>query len=151
LRKSSVKKNECAASCNLAPISGWFLFVFLGGNLYNAARLAGCVTFGGVVSIMHRLSGIFLFAGIAVLMWMLDLSLSSEEGFVAAGSFASSLLCKIILWAVLAGLAYHMVAGIRHLVMDFGVGETLKGGQLGAKLVLVIAIVLIILAGVWVW
>jgi succinate dehydrogenase / fumarate reductase, cytochrome b subunit len=106
---------------------------------------------GGVVSIMHRLSGIFLFAGIAVLMWMLDLSLSSEEGFVAAGSFASSLLCKIILWAVLAGLAYHMVAGIRHLVMDFGVGETLKGGQLGAKLVLVIAIVLIILAGVWVW
>ena len=106
---------------------------------------------GGVVSIMHRLSGIFLFAGIAVLMWMLDLSLSSEEGFVAAASVSSSVFCKIILWSVLAGLAYHLVAGIRHLIMDFGVGETLTGGQLGAKLVLLIAVVLIVLAGVWVW
>jgi succinate dehydrogenase / fumarate reductase cytochrome b subunit len=35
--------------------------------------------------------------------------------------------------------------------MDFGVGETLEGGRLGAKIVLVVAVVLILLAGVWVW
>jgi succinate dehydrogenase / fumarate reductase cytochrome b subunit len=35
--------------------------------------------------------------------------------------------------------------------MDFGIGESLKGGQVGAKIALVIAIVLIVLAGVWVW
>jgi succinate dehydrogenase / fumarate reductase cytochrome b subunit len=103
------------------------------------------------VSILHRVSGVFLFAGVAVLLWMLDTSLDSQEGFNSIRETAASPLCQFILWAVLAGLAYHMVAGIRHLIMDMGVGESLKGGQIGAKIVLVIAIVLIVLAGVWVW
>lgn len=105
----------------------------------------------GFVSFFHRVSGIFLFAGVAVLLWMLDASLESQEGFNAVGNFTTNPVCLFVLWAVLAGLAYHMVAGIRHLIMDFGVGESLKGGQLGAKLVLVIAVVLIALAGVWIW
>ena len=58
---------------------------------------------------------------------------------------------QLIIWASLAALAYHMVAGIRHLIMDFGIGETLEGGRLGAKVVFIIAAVLIILVGVWVW
>ena len=103
------------------------------------------------VSILHRLSGIFLFAGVAFLLWMLDVSLRSPEGFEQVKAIGTSPLCQGMLWVVLAALAYHLVAGIRHLIMDFGVGETLKGGQLGAKLVVVIAAVLIILAGVWVW
>ncbi len=103
------------------------------------------------VSILHRLSGIFLFAGVGVLLWMLDASLESQEGFTAVGDFASNPICLFVLWAVLAALAYHMVAGIRHLIMDFGVGESLQGGQLGAKIVIVVAAVLIALAGVWIW
>lgn len=103
------------------------------------------------VSILHRVSGIFLFAGVAFLLWMLDVSLSSPEGFDQVKTIGASPLCQAVLWVVLAALAYHLVAGVRHLIMDFGVGETLKGGQLGAKLVIVVAAVLIILAGVWVW
>lgn len=103
------------------------------------------------VSILHRASGVFLFAGVAVLLWMLDASLDSQEGFNSIGDFAANPVCKFVLWAVLAGLAYHMVLGIRHLIMDFGVGESLKGGQTGAKIALAIAIVLIVLVGVWVW
>jgi len=103
------------------------------------------------VSILHRVSGIFLFAGMAALLWMLDSSLDSQESFAAVRDISSSLPCKLILWSVLAGLAYHMVAGIRHLIMDFGVGESLQGGQTGAKIALVVAVVLIALAGVWVW
>jgi len=103
------------------------------------------------VSILHRLSGIFLFAGVGVLLWMLDASLESQEGFTAVGSLASNPICLFVLWVVLAALAYHMVAGVRHLIMDFGVGESLKGGQLGAKIVIVVAAILIVLAGVWIW
>jgi succinate dehydrogenase / fumarate reductase cytochrome b subunit len=103
------------------------------------------------VSILHRVSGVFLFAGVAVLLWMLDVSLSSPEGFEQVKAIGSSPVCQIILWTVLAGLAYHTVLGIRHLIMDFGVGESLEGGQTGAKIALAIAIVLIVLAGVWVW
>ncbi|TNE80574.1 MAG: succinate dehydrogenase, cytochrome b556 subunit [Gammaproteobacteria bacterium] len=101
-------------------------------------------------SILHRVSGVVLFAAIAVFLWLLDSSLSSEEGFNAIKETLGNPLCKLVVWASLAGLAYHMAAGIRHLIMDFGVGETLEGGRLGAKIVLVVAAVLILLAGVWV-
>jgi len=103
------------------------------------------------VSILHRVSGVFLFAGVAVLLWMLNTSLSSGDGFEQIKSLIASPVCKIVLWIVLAALAYHLVAGVRHLIMDFGVGESLEGGQLGAKLVIVLAAALILLAGVWVW
>ncbi len=103
------------------------------------------------VSILHRVSGVALFGAIAVFLWLLDTSLSSEEGFNAIRETMGSPICQLIVWAALAGLAYHIVAGVRHLIMDFGVGETLEGGRLGAKIVLFVAVVLIILAGVWVW
>ncbi|MEN0036169.1 MAG: succinate dehydrogenase, cytochrome b556 subunit [Cellvibrio sp.] len=103
------------------------------------------------VSILHRASGVFLFAGVAFLLWMLDTSLDSQEGFNSIQDIAVSPICQIVLWVVLAALAYHTTMGIRHIIMDFGIGESLKGGKTGAKLALVIAIILIVLAGVWVW
>lgn len=105
----------------------------------------------GFASFFHRVSGILLFAGMAVLLWMLDSSLDSQESFAAVRDISSNPICKFVLFIVLAGLAYHMVMGIRHLIMDFGVGESLKGGQLGAKIGFVIAFLVIVLIGVWVW
>lgn len=104
-----------------------------------------------LVSITHRLSGVFLFAGMAVLLWLLDSSLTSEEGFAAAQESTANPMFKFVLWLVLAALAYHAIAGIRHLTMDGGVGESLRGGQIGAKLVVILSIVVIALIGVWIW
>ncbi|MCK9564297.1 MAG: succinate dehydrogenase, cytochrome b556 subunit [Bacteroidales bacterium] len=104
-----------------------------------------------IVSILHRISGVILFAVVAVLLWTLDLSLSGEEGFAAVRECLASPVAKVVLWGCLAALAYHVVAGVRHLIMDLGIGESLEGGRLGAKLVMIIAVVLILLAGVWVW
>ena len=105
----------------------------------------------GFASFFHRVSGILLFAGMAFLLWMLDSSLDSQESFAAVRDVSSNPICKFVLFVVLAGLANHMVMGIRHLIMDFGVGESLKGGQLGAKIAFVIAFASIALIGVWVW
>jgi len=103
------------------------------------------------VSILHRVSGVALFAGVAILLWMLDKSLSSAAGFAELQDTLSSPLCQFIIWLTLAGLVYHMVAGIRHLIMDAGIGEDLEGGQKGAKIAIAVIAVLILLAGVWVW
>ena len=35
--------------------------------------------------------------------------------------------------------------------MDMGIGETLEGGRLGSKIIVAISVVLIVLAGVWIW
>ena len=102
-------------------------------------------------SIAHRASGVFLFAGMAVLIWVLDASLASPESFAALQDSLANPLAKLMIWAVLAGLIYHSVAGVKHLVMDLGVGETMEGGTRGAKVVVVVAAILIVLAGVWIW
>lgn len=103
------------------------------------------------VSILHRMSGVALFVIAGLFLWMLDCSLSSEQGFNALQTTLTSPLAKLVLWGMIAALIYHLVAGIRHLIMDMGLGETLEGGVLGAKLVLVISVVLIVLVGAWIW
>lgn len=102
-------------------------------------------------SILHRASGVFLFAGTAVLLWMLESSLTSAEGFASIAEHLTNPWCKFILWSVLSGLAYHTVVGVRHLIMDCGIGETLEGGKLGATIALALSAILIVLIGVWIW
>lgn len=102
-------------------------------------------------SITHRASGVFLFAGMAVLLWALDASLAGPESFADLQQSLSHPLLKLVLWAVVAGLIYHSLAGIKHLVMDMGVGETMAGGIRGVRIVVSLSIVLIILAGIWIW
>lgn len=93
----------------------------------------------------------FIFVGIAVLLWLFSESLSSEQGFNNAGMWLDNSLVKLTVWAVLAGLLYHLIAGIKHLIMDLGIGETLQGGRTGAKLVIALSVIAIVLTGVWLW
>lgn len=83
---------------------------------------------------------------------MLGLSLSSEQGFLTASSMLDSFIVKFIMWGILTALAYHVVMGIRHLLMDFGyLEESLTRGRSSALASFVITAVLSILAGVLVW
>lgn len=104
-----------------------------------------------IISILHRISGVFLFAGVAVLLWLLDASLASEERFAAVKETLTQPFWQVIIWVILAALAYHLIAGLRHLLMDMGVGESLQGGRTGAQLTLIVAVLLMVLAGVWIW
>lgn len=102
-------------------------------------------------SITHRISGVIMVAASFVLLGLLDLSLSGPDGFARAGELMSSPLARALAWAIATALIYHSVAGVRHLFMDFGVGESLKGGIVGARLVIVLSIVASIATGVALW
>lgn len=104
-----------------------------------------------LTSIVHRVTGIALFVGMFFVLYVLDLSLSGAEGFDAAKECLDSFFAKLIAWGIVSALLYHLVAGTKHLIMDLGYGETLEGGQLGAKITIVVSVVLILLAGVWIW
>jgi len=104
-----------------------------------------------ITSFLHRVSGLFIFAGVAVLLWLLNESLASEQGFNNVAMWMDNLIVKLLVWAVVSGLLYHFIAGIKHLILDFGIGETLEGAQLGAKLVIVLSAIAIVLTGVWLW
>lgn len=104
-----------------------------------------------IISILHRASGVFVFLLIPFLLWMLSESLSSPVSFESLQITLMGFCPKFIVWLLLSALLYHLVAGIRHLLMDLGLGESLAAGRLSAKIVLIVSIILSILAGVWLW
>lgn len=104
-----------------------------------------------ITSILHRISGVFIFFGVAALLYLLDLSLSSQAGFDEASALLSGTAVKLIVWAVASGILYHLIAGIKHLIMDLGYGETIEGGKIGAITVLIISALAIAAAGYWIW
>jgi succinate dehydrogenase / fumarate reductase, cytochrome b subunit len=105
-----------------------------------------------LTSIAHRITGVILFIGLIFAFWALDRSLSSPAGFEAVrDALANSFLARLIAWGLLSALAFHFVAGIKHLLMDMDIGVTLEGGVKKAQITVVVSAVLIILAGVWVW
>jgi succinate dehydrogenase / fumarate reductase cytochrome b subunit len=104
----------------------------------------------GYVSILHRISGIVLIAALGVFLYLLHFSLASAHDFANVVHIVTSLPCKIVIGALMAALIYHSCAGVRHLIMDMGYGESLKGGVLGAQLTFGVAVVLILISLVWV-
>lgn len=104
------------------------------------------------VSILHRVSGVIMFFAVAVLLWLLESSLASEASFNELSDLFNNPLCQIIVWGTLAALAYHSVAGMRHMIMDFGVGEdSFYAGRLSAWAALALAAVVIALITLWVF
>src|SRR5690606_1985317 len=102
-------------------------------------------------SITHRISGVLLFAGIGVLLYVFDLSLASDTGSDAGRALVRPPLDKRLVWISLSALVYRMEAGIEHLLLDAGIGEAVEGGPIAARLAIGISLVLIILLGVWLW
>lgn len=82
---------------------------------------------------------------------MLDQSLESKAAFEELQVSLSSTPAKLIVWLVLTATAYHSLAGIKHLIMDLGIGESLEGGVMGARIVLVLSVVSAVLLGMWIW
>ena len=76
-----------------------------------------------ITSILHRISGIGLFLGVGILLYFLQLSLSSEAGFNRTLQLLDSILIKFLMWMILVALFYHMIAGLKHLLLDNGIGE----------------------------
>ena len=82
---------------------------------------------------------------------MSDASLESPESFATLRESLDNALVKLVMWAVVSGLIYHALAGVKHLIMDMGIGETMEGGVLGVRIVVCLSAVLILLAGIWIW
>ncbi len=104
-----------------------------------------------LASIVHRIAGVILFVGVGFGLFALDTSLSSEAGFETLRGLIKSPFGMFVTWGLLSALGYHFVAGIKHLLMDMGVGETLEGSKFAAKVTLLLSAIVILLAAVWVY
>ena len=104
-----------------------------------------------ITSITHRITGVVLFVGIAFSFYALDLALSSPAGFAESVQLLQQPLAKFILMGLLLALVYHVVAGLKHLMLDFHLGDSIKAAQVGAWLVIVLTIVITAVLGALLW
>jgi succinate dehydrogenase / fumarate reductase cytochrome b subunit len=102
-----------------------------------------------IVSVLHRISGVILFLLIPLLLWSLHKSLASTDDFQSLKTILSHPLAIIVIWILFASLIYHLIAGIRHMLMDMGIAESYRGGRIGAFVVLCATVVVLLLIGVW--
>ncbi len=105
-----------------------------------------------LVSIAHRISGVLLFLLTPILLYIIASTLGSASHFMAfVVMVQSSVLLKLLIWLSLLALIYHLLAGIRHLVMDMGFGESFVAARLSASILFVLFLLVIVLTGVWIW
>ena len=104
-----------------------------------------------IASILHRITGVILFVGTSVLLYLLQLSLTSEAGFNSALELSNRVSVKLVIWALIVCIAYHLIAGLKHLLLDLGFGETKVAAEYGAKILLSSLVFASVLAGVWIW
>ncbi|NEX19814.1 succinate dehydrogenase, cytochrome b556 subunit [Thiorhodococcus mannitoliphagus] len=98
----------------------------------------------GLVSILHRISGVLMVLSIPVAAILFHQALSGPEGFAATAAFLDSWLIQLPLLLLTWSLLHHLLAGIRHLGLDIGVGLDRPVARKTAWVVLIGAPVLLV-------
>ncbi len=106
---------------------------------------------GGLVSIIHRITGIFLVISLPAALYLLDLSLDNQANFLKAKDLLFSDLGKIILILLGAIFLQHLFSGIRHLLIDIDIGVGKHAARNSAWVTLLATLIFIIAGGLMLW
>ena len=105
----------------------------------------------GIVSILHRISGVLLFISLPLLLWLLAGMLDNAATFESYRAFVAHPLVKIGLIGLLWAYLHHFFAGIRFLFLDAHKGLALNTARTTAKTVMALALICTAILGVWLW
>lgn len=103
----------------------------------------------GFVSILHRVSGMFLFLFLPLLLWIFYASLRSIETYTRLVEILHHPLSKLVLLGLIWAYLHHFCAGIRYLGLDLQLGSSLAKARASSKWVLGVSLLLTVLIGVW--
>lgn len=108
----------------------------------------------GIVSILHRISGVVMFLLLPFVVWMLDNSLSSEISydaftnvFVAGAAGLPGWLVKLVTLGLIWAYLHHFIAGVRHLWMDATHSVSKAQGHSSAVITLALSVLLTLALG----
>jgi succinate dehydrogenase / fumarate reductase cytochrome b subunit len=87
---------------------------------------------GGMVSIIHRITGVFLVLLIPGLTYLLQQSLASAETFDATRQLMQGVWIKAMLFLAFVFLIQHLASGIRHLLLDAHVWMGRRAARISA-------------------
>ncbi len=105
-----------------------------------------------LVSIAHRVSGVLMFILLPFVLFMLAKLLAAGAASSVTAYFHNlAVVWKVLAWIMLVATIYHCIAGIRHLFMDMGFGESFAAANRSAIMVFVVLLIVIVATGVWLW
>ncbi len=107
--------------------------------------------FTALASFAHRITGGILFVGLAFGLYALQLALSSAQGFAEAVTLSDTVLGRIIFTGLVFSFSYHLLAGIKHLLLDFHIGDSVRGAHLTSVVVVLLALLATLVFGVLIW
>ena len=77
---------------------------------------------GGIMSIIHRATGVFMFLAVPYLIYLLDQSLSGPAGYATAAEALQGIFGFVFVFLLMWSLMHHLLAGIRYLLIDVDLG-----------------------------
>jgi succinate dehydrogenase / fumarate reductase cytochrome b subunit len=108
----------------------------------------------GIVSILHRVSGVLMFLLLPLVIWLFDNSVTSEISYARyAAVFKSGIgflpgwFMKLVALALIWAYLHHLIAGLRHLWMDATHAVTKEFGHNSALGTLALSIALTLVLG----
>lgn len=117
-------------------------------NIHVSQILSYRLPPAGIVSILHRLSGVLLFlVGIPFCLYLLQQSLTSEISFESYRAIVGSIPGKLVLLVLLWAFLHHAIAGIRYLLLDRHMGILKESSRLSAQIVLIVSLLLTAVLG----
>jgi succinate dehydrogenase / fumarate reductase cytochrome b subunit len=116
-------------------------------NIHVTQILGYRLPAGGIASVLHRASGAVMFLALPLLLWLFDLSLTSEISYARLSSVASHWLTRLVLLGLTWALLHHLVTGIRHVLLDLHVGIDRQAAARSALVIHFISLPLTLLAG----
>lgn len=105
----------------------------------------------GIVSILHRISGLLLFIALPLLLLALQYSLSSIETHTHLLEMLAQPLPKLVMLGLLWAFLHHFCAGIRYLLIDLRIGSDLAGARYSSKVVLAVSLLSTVMLGAKLW
>ena len=101
----------------------------------------------GIVSILHRISGLIMFLLLPLIVWMFDTSVSSEISFAKFSAafnvglgFVPAVLVKVVVLGLIWAYLHHLIAGVRHVYMDVCHAVSKEFGKSSAVVTLVLSL-----------
>jgi succinate dehydrogenase / fumarate reductase cytochrome b subunit len=105
----------------------------------------------GLVSILHRISGLLLFLLLPLLLWLFDLSLSSDRSFDQLVAVCQGTLARLVLVALGWALLHHASAGVRFLLLDLHLGTDKPAARRSSVVVFAVSLPLALLFALFVF
>jgi succinate dehydrogenase / fumarate reductase cytochrome b subunit len=102
----------------------------------------------GIVSFAHRVSGSLLFLAIPFSIYVLDLSVTSSQGYEQSLQLLQQPFISLILLLLVWSIVHHLLAGIRYLLLDFDIAIDKAGSNMTAWTVILAEICMM---AVYVW